>query len=583
VIRRTAALAALAAATALGCNDYQFSPTGHCLIQPGTRRETLSRVSTADVLFVVDDSDSMTPRQENLARSFTTFIANLNATNQGRVAAGLDPIDFHIAITTTSLYENFADVSPYSCQTACTGLAGSWCCDGAHAPQRVPKECATGGGCAAGNACRIDCAGFQGIPVCCSADAQTVETAPVACDAPGQRCGDFKVQFVRNPPRCVQGVGSPGGPYAHGNFVSAAGNPRVLHFDKALFSKGDAAAVQALATDFTENVRVGSCGSGQEQALQAARAALDKAMAGQQREPDGSKAQWPHPGSKLILVFVGDEDDCSSPEDPWKGIILSGGPGADTCVSNEGNKEFDPQAFVDYFASLRPPALLGAAFIVSTASGTCQDLSGANACTAGANPPVCGSAAGRRYLEVARALQARGSEVVVGPVCDPDFGPVLNRVAEILKPPSVLSLPTAPASNQLVVLRIVGEGGLTRKTCAGPAPAGTSAADAAARYDWWFTRTAHPGTGGDDGAPQALSQDVYINHARASCEANPGETYSADYLGLVPQGGCRAASDCEAALGGTGAWQCCAGFDAQGACVAPTASPGTCLCKADGR
>jgi hypothetical protein len=584
VLRRRSAVAVSAVlAVALGCNDYQFSPAGHCLIQPGTRRETLDKVSTVDLLFVVDDSDSMTPDQENLARSFSTFISNLNATNAARVGGGLEPIDFHIAITTTSVFENFADVSPYSCQTGCTGLSGSYCCDGSHAPQRVPQQCGGGAGCGGGASCRTDCAGFAGVPVCCSADGKTVQTVPVACDVPGQRCGDWKIQYLRNPPTCVQGVGTPGAAYPHGSFVAAAGNPRVLHFEKALFTSGNAAAVQALATQFTQNVRVGSCGSGEEQGLQAARLALEKAAAGQQREADGSKAAWPHEGSKIVLVFVGDEDDCSSPEDPMKGIILSGGPGADTCVSNEGNKEYDTAAFVDYFSSLRPPSLLGAAFVVSTGSATCQDLSGANACTAGSNPPTCGSAAGRRFLQVASALQARGSEVVVGPVCDPDFGPVLNRIAEIAKPPSVLALPTEPASNQLVVLRIVGDGGLTRKTCAGPAPAGTSAADAAARYDWWFTRTERPMNGGDDGSPQALSQYVYINHARGGCEANPGETYSADYLGRVPDAGCRAPSDCQAALGGAAsAWQCCTGFDAQGACVPPAADPGTCLCKTAG-
>ncbi len=579
--RASLAALALPLAAAFGCQSYNFTPVGHCVVQPGTRRLSLSRVTTADVLFVVDDSDSMTPDQDNLARSFSTFIANLNATNQQRVSRGLAPIDFHIAITTTSIFENFADVGAWTCQSTCTGLSGQYCCDTySKIPLTIAKECPTGGGCSGGYACSATCAGYGGIPVCCGPDGKTVETAPVACTTAGARCGDWKVQFVRDPPGCVMGLGTPGGPYAHGGFVGAPGNPRVLHFEKSLYETGNAAAIQQLATQFTQNVHVGSCGSGEEQGLQAARLALEKALAGQQLEADGSRAVWPHPGSKLVLVFVGDEDDCSSPEDPALGIVLSGPPGADTCVSNEGNKEWATQDFVSYFTSIRPPGLLGAAFIVATQSGTCEDLSGANACFPGTNPATCGSAAGRRFLAVGGALQAAGAEVVAGPICSSDFGPILNRVAEIVKPPSVLVLPTPPASVGLVELRIVREGGITRRTCAGPAPAGTSVAAATASYDWWFTRTGRPFEDGDDGTPQALTEFVYVNHERGTCEADAGDTYSADYIGRLPEAGCTSDAGCDAAVGPAGAFECCGSLGANGACQPPASGTvGTCLCK----
>jgi Mg-chelatase subunit ChlD len=86
---RARALAAFLAATAAGCQDYNFNPVGHCVIQPGSQRFTLSSVSTADVLFVIDDSGSMGGEQAALARNFDAFIANLDRTNAARASGGM--------------------------------------------------------------------------------------------------------------------------------------------------------------------------------------------------------------------------------------------------------------------------------------------------------------------------------------------------------------------------------------------------------------------------------------------------------------------------------------------------------------
>jgi hypothetical protein len=78
------------------------------------------------------------------------------------------------------------------------------------------------------------------------------------------------------------------------------------------------------------------------------------------------------------------------------------------------------------------------------------------------------------------------------------------------------------------------------------------------------------------------SKFVYIN-PRGSCIANPGETYSADYLGVVPAGGCvvqpgdvsgpqvLGSADCQAKMGGRFSdWQCY---------VPPGLATGTCTCR----
>jgi hypothetical protein len=171
---------------------------------------------------------------------------------------------------------------------------------------------------------------------------------------------------------------------------------------------------------------------------------------------------------------------------------------------------------------------------------------------------------------------------VTGSVCNPGspgekgFSSILKRVAEVVRQPVGLQLPTQPASAEVTVLRIAGPDGKTRKTCSRPAPAGTSG-PALDQYDWWFT-------GGDDAdrTPTGPSTFIFLNATTQNCFANPGETYSADYLGLVPASGCSLQADCQALLGGNlEDWSCCAGVGAAGQCLPPSgATRGSCLCGA---
>jgi hypothetical protein len=616
---RALALAALAAA---GCQDYNFNPVGKCVLQPGTQRVRLSDVSTADILFVVDESGSMAGEQQKLAANFDFFIQNLDDYNALRVTRGLDPIDFHVAVTTTSIFFNESR-NGSTCSTTCAGATGqNVCCQSSGQPLRQPKSCAAGASvCTGGTACRTDCSGLLGEPYCCD---PTTLAAPVtellSCSAPaGSRCGTLQQHYDFQ--GCDAGVGVDGWPWARGDFVSWTGagraNPRVLHFDKELYTGGanrqgftseelksffvggtvDAAAVQG-------NVIVGTCGSGQEQALQAARLAVQKAIDGQQRDTydlsgnaswtpatrvAGAAAEWPHPNAKLVLVFVGDEDDCSSPADSGGGVVwLPLSPAQDTCVNpshGELSKQFAVSGVVDYFASLGRP--LGAAFIFPAQQSAC---SGA-ACTPGlccdtvctgsasvCSTGTCGAQSpGNRLWAAANEFRNVGADVVTGSICDPNFGQILASIADIVKPPSGLVLPTLPAADAVTVLRITDRAGLTRKTCRGPAPAGlTEAAAQAQGYDWWFT--ASRGAIPADTSPVSLF--VHINNDTGDCEANPGETYSADYLGRVPAGGCQTEADCASALGGRAAdWTCFAGVNASDQCLAPTpGAPGTCIC-----
>jgi hypothetical protein len=578
------ALAPLAMLAAAGCQDYNFNPVGHCLVQPGNERVTLSDLSSADILFVVDDSGSMAAEQAKLAANFSVFIDNLDRTNAERTAAGLSAIDFHIAVTSSSVFWNpeFGSSFAYTCQAGvCRNSSGA------------------------------ALLGEDGQPVTCSREGNVLADQSDASGVAGcgriERSYDFSFCTSQGSPT---GVAVDGDPYPQGDFVSWNANPRVLHFDKELYgptAKNRQGFTSAQLIDFFVggatsggNVIVGTCGSGQEQGLQAARLAVQKALDGRQKDTftiagqaawdptnrvASAQAEWPRENSKLVLVFVGDEDDCSSPDDASGGIVMRADPtGADACVRDwestdaTRKKQFAVGEFVDYFANLGRP--LGAAFIFPAAQTSCsgttctaglccqEDCPGhLNVCIQGTDN--CGAQApGHRLLEAANGLSNRGADVITGSVCDPNFGTLLDELAEIVKPPDGIPLEAEPAEGQIALLRIADKNGQTRKTCNGPAPGGTSLDAARASYDWWFTATDEAGDAVE------VSKFIYINHATGNCEADPGETYSADYIALNPESGCATRDDCQRVLGGR--------VEDWGCYTPPGTTRGTCVCCAPG-
>jgi hypothetical protein len=511
------AITAAAAALVGGCQDYKFNPVGSCVIQPGVKQVKLADVSAADILFVVDDSGSMDPKQQALAQNFDVFIQNLSLFNQDRVARSLDPFEFHIAVTTSGVFRNYG--RGRMCVAAAGAPGGRQCCDMGTCGAACDASQA-GQACAGGGTCLYTGSSFQ----CCGTSSCT--DAGAGCTLGGE-CGSFS-QAYESPLSggCLAGVAQAGGAYPNGDFVRAGSNPRVLHFTKDLYAPTpNLPAIQALSDQFKQNVQVGSCGSGQEQHLQAARLAVQKALSGQQ--PGVAAGEWPHAGAKLVVVFVADEDDCSNPADPNSAIVLQGNPGSDSCTRDQNPVgravEYPVSDFSSYLSGLGRPLGLGVIASADCSSGTCVPAT----CQVGGQ--TYGYAPARRLLGVSQELRVQGDEVVEGSVCQP-FGDLLTEIAELVKPPSQLRLPSMPASSEITVVRIVDAGGGQRKLC-------TQAMSDAERdaAGWWFVAC-----GATSAMPPVspVSTCVHINHLNGSCEANPGETYSAEYLGQLPPGGC---------------------------------------------
>lgn len=532
---RRAALA-ICAVTLVGCQSYNFNPVGKCIIQPGNTRLTLNAVTTADILFVIDDSGSMRTQQESLARNFGAFIDALALEQKGRAQRGLEALDFHIAITTSSVFEN---------QPA----------------QNAPVCSDTGGG-------NLQCR----IPFPAVGDAYSY-----ACTTPGAPCGDLVQAYYSVSPSCAATGVAFGNPFPAGNFVANSGNPRVLHFTKDLdwASWGTAAPdprLQTLVDQFRQNVQVGTCGSGQETHLEASRLAMKRALNLEGLVQAGiAPTEFPHENAKLVVVWVGDEDDCSSPAVPGVPVMLSGGPGADSCVEDQRSanpRQTAVREYADFFSGLGRP--FAAAFITSsvctvTPDGTKVCEPAQCSCTAPPGAPApsadcSGKSAGTRLKQMSSLLTERGFQVVEDSVCEYSFADTLQKIAELVKPPSGLQLPTQPAAPEVSVLRIIGRDGQTARLCEGPG------ADA----DWWFIECEDPSA-----TPVAGATSCIAIRPGSACEANPGETYSAEYLGLVPEGGCGTRStesqECSTILGGRPAdWSCD---------IPQGQARGTCLCN----
>ena len=564
-------LAASFMAALLGCQGYNFNPVGKCVIQPGSTRIQLSSLATADILFVVDDSGSMLSEQQRLASNFGAFITALAQAQADRKQNGLDAFDFHVAITTSSIFEAWQPTPLTTC-------------------------------------------GQTSASTCNVGNPRFGWTSPYsyACTTAGANCVELIPQYYIQGCSNI-GLGAYGAPYPAGNFVAAASvdttlvpNPRVLHFTKDLAwetwnTPGQDPKITALVKQFQQNINVGTCGSGMEQHLEGGRLAVEKAIDGSQ--PGVTAGEWPHPGAKLVVVWVGDEDDCSNPDDPNRSLAFTttlNAPGNDVCTQDEANaaagkpfKMFPVGDYVDYFTGLGRP--FSAAFIYSAVN--CRtDSSGNMVCDAGLCscqcPPGCstcgptetgacqtpadcsGKSTGSRFHDLSAALRDRGVSTLDASVCDYDFAKTLTGIAELVKPPSSLTLPTQPASSQVAVVVIQDAAGNTVRQCTGPG----------AGQDWSFVdcRTAQPVPDG------TTSTCIAINHATSHCEANPGESYVAQYLGIVPQpdanrlvnpiGGCALGtpSDCSDVLGGTPQeWTCQA---VPGWTPVAGQTRGTCLC-----
>src|SRR4051812_19341674 len=101
-----------------GCPSYVAVP-----VQPPTlvavQQHSQVKVTTkADILFVVDDSLSMSQKQDRLAQALANFTAALDALDP--------PVDYQAAVVTTSVFERFGACAPDGNSSAAAQCSSDW-------------------------------------------------------------------------------------------------------------------------------------------------------------------------------------------------------------------------------------------------------------------------------------------------------------------------------------------------------------------------------------------------------------------------------------------------------------------------
>ncbi len=229
----------------------------------------------------------------------------------------------------------------------------------------------------------------------------------------------------------------------------------------------------AFFSEFRMLISQGVQGSGQEMGLEAMRLALSEPLAS---APDGN-AGFLRPGSRLLVVIVSDEDDCSDPtgralalgpacEDVpcdsdeacgAQGIYcLSDGEGTarlcapNFCETDEGRALLEPvERYVDFLQGLDD----------GTGRGRLREtflaVIGSVGVDAPHEPARCmeGDAEAQgiavRYRE---AVERMGESAYVDSICSESYGTALRQIASLVSAPQVIELTRSPADGRLLLV-----------------------------------------------------------------------------------------------------------------------------------
>lgn len=234
----------------------------------------------------------------------------------------------------------------------------------------------------------------------------------------------------------------------------------------------------ALLEQFGLLIGQGTAGLGQEMGFEAMRRALSEPLSSLPLDgaPPGN-AGFLRPGSRVLVVVVTDEDDCSSPNPealqlgltcdttPCTADAECGGQGnycvilgmdtarscqLNSCETPAGRAALEPvTAYVDFLKNLDDGTNTNRRREVSLAVIGPVDAQG--------QPERCESSTdeafgvGERYAEAVSQMGDRG---FIGSICSDDYGTTLRQIAELVEAPQILNLPDSPPDGNLVRVRI---------------------------------------------------------------------------------------------------------------------------------
>lgn len=197
-----------------------------------------------------------------------------------------------------------------------------------------------------------------------------------------------------------------------------------------------------LVQDFQTNVKVGICGSGKEQGLEAARLALSDRIA------DGKNVGLLRPGARLVVIVVSDEDDC-------------------TGNATTNAQCHDPAVKVTLTPVQDYVTFLGGPIAGEVRSVLVAAIAGVDPATR--LPALCGTAfdSADRYAAWVSAFGANG---LIDSICNASFRDTLVEIATLIG--QEVPLAQEPADWRLLTVSVAKPGGATIPCALGLAGAG---------------------------------------------------------------------------------------------------------------
>jgi hypothetical protein len=100
------------------CQSYVAVPVQPATLVAVAQHDQVKVATKADILFVVDDSLSMSGKQDRLAQALSGFTTALDALRP--------PIDYQVAVVTTSIFERFGGCGPDGDRNAAAQCDSDW-------------------------------------------------------------------------------------------------------------------------------------------------------------------------------------------------------------------------------------------------------------------------------------------------------------------------------------------------------------------------------------------------------------------------------------------------------------------------
>ena len=388
---RVAAVTLLAGLAA--CQSYVAVPVQPVTLVAVSQHNKVRVFTKADVLLVVDDSFSMSGKQQRLAAALQDFTAQLDALSP--------PVDYQVAVTTTTVSERLGACGPPSDPAAAAECDSEW-----QAP---------GFSCDSGLAC------FRSFPEAGQFHQGSGAPAPIL------RRADFSAdQFASALASSVQ-VGVDGSRQPQGMQAMK------LALQRPGFLRDGAKIVVAFFTDAED------CSDPEHRlAMLAKDPATGNVVDQCAIMARGGAPSALEPVASYVNYLRGLKDSDGTPKEVEVGAVVS---------LQDGTQDPGICANPSCDAACDAPAAVSACDARCKASPTYQICMAD--CAAECHTFCGGQVPGRRYLELAYAFSGVGANV-----CSDDASPSLSRLSAVIGIPKQVLLRAQPSSPELLVVRV---------------------------------------------------------------------------------------------------------------------------------